>query len=85
MILTYFILQDENESMKRNATDENKADCTLVDQAVGVMFSAMRDEIRKTRKDAKLATLELRALKNGPERSVVFDFSFISFYSKDSC
>ncbi|VDO33971.1 unnamed protein product [Onchocerca flexuosa] len=62
-------LLDENESMKRNASDENKADCTLVDQAVGVMFSAMRDEIRKARKDAKLATLELRALKNGPESS----------------
>uniref|UniRef100_A0A915PJY4 Uncharacterized protein n=1 Tax=Setaria digitata TaxID=48799 RepID=A0A915PJY4_9BILA len=60
-------LLDENESMKRNASDENKADCTLVDHAVGVMFSAMRDEIRKARKDAKLATLELRALKNGPE------------------
>ncbi|EFO23457.2 hypothetical protein LOAG_05030 [Loa loa] len=62
-------LLDENESMKRNASDENKADCTFVDQAVGVMFSAMRDEIRKARKDAKLATLELRALKNGPESS----------------
>ncbi|CAG9535845.1 unnamed protein product [Cercopithifilaria johnstoni] len=62
-------LMDENESMKRNASDANKADCTLVDQAVGVMFSAMRDEIRKARKDAKLATLELRALKNGPESS----------------
>ncbi|KAL3998214.1 hypothetical protein ACH3XW_14130 [Acanthocheilonema viteae] len=62
-------LMDENESMKRNASDENKADCTLVDQAIGVMFSAMRDEIRKVRKDAKLATLELRALKNGPESS----------------
>uniref|UniRef100_A0A0R3RPP7 RAB6-interacting golgin n=1 Tax=Elaeophora elaphi TaxID=1147741 RepID=A0A0R3RPP7_9BILA len=62
-------LMDENESMKRNVSDENKADCTLVDQAVGVMFSAMRDEIRKARKDAKLATLELRALKNGPESS----------------
>ncbi|OZC12445.1 hypothetical protein X798_00076 [Onchocerca flexuosa] len=67
-------LLDENESMKRNASDENKADCTLVDQAVGVMFSAMRDEIRKARKDAKLATLELRALKNGPE----------SFFSSDA-
>ncbi|VDN82397.1 unnamed protein product [Brugia pahangi] len=64
-------LLDENESMKRNASDENKADCTLVDQAVGVMFSAMRDEIRKARKDAKLATLELRALKNGSERLAV--------------
>ncbi|VDM11785.1 unnamed protein product [Wuchereria bancrofti] len=62
-------LLDENESMKRNASDENKADCTLVDQAVGVMFSAMRDEIRKARKDAKLAILELRALKNGSESS----------------
>ncbi|VDK78705.1 unnamed protein product [Onchocerca ochengi] len=62
-------LLDENESMKRNASDENKADCTLVDQAVGVMFSAMRDEIRKAHKDAKLAKLELRALKNGPESS----------------
>lgn len=58
--------------MKRNSSDENKADCTLVDQAVGVMFSAMRDEIRKARKDAKLATLELRALKSGPERLAVF-------------
>ncbi|MCP9260321.1 Pre-mrna-splicing regulator wtap [Dirofilaria immitis] len=63
-------LLDENESMKRNSSDENKADCTLVDQSVGVMFSAMRDEIRKARKDAKLATLELRALKNGPERTI---------------
>lgn len=62
-------LLDENESMKRNASDENKADCSLVDQAVGVMFLAMRDEIRKVRKDAKLATLELRALKSGPESS----------------
>ncbi|VDK75158.1 unnamed protein product [Litomosoides sigmodontis] len=62
-------LMGENESMKRNVSEENKADCTLVDQAVGAMFSAMRDEIRKARKDAKLATLELRALKNGPESS----------------
>lgn len=66
--------------MKRNASDENKADCTLVDQAVGVMFSAMRDEIRKARKDAKLATFELRAFKNGPERLVV-----LLLYSKCSC
>lgn len=60
-------LMDENESMKRNASEENRADCTLVDHAVGVMFTAMRDEIRKARKDAKLATLELKALKNGPQ------------------
>ncbi|VDK30748.1 unnamed protein product [Gongylonema pulchrum] len=60
-------LMDENESMKRNASEENKSDCTLVDHAVGVMFAAMRDEIRKARKDARIAALELRSIKNGPE------------------
>lgn len=60
-------LMDENESMKRNSNEQNKADCTLVDHAVGVMFTAMRDEIRRARKNARLAALELRAVKNGSE------------------
>lgn len=53
--------------MKRNSNEQNKADCTLVDHAVGVMFTAMRDEIRRARKNARLAALELRAVKNGSE------------------
>ncbi|VDN03683.1 unnamed protein product [Thelazia callipaeda] len=64
-------LMEENEAMKRNAADENKANCVMVDHAVGMVFTAMREGIRKANKEAKLATLELRGRKHGRESSEV--------------
>uniref|UniRef100_A0A9J2PIQ4 Uncharacterized protein n=1 Tax=Ascaris lumbricoides TaxID=6252 RepID=A0A9J2PIQ4_ASCLU len=56
----------ESEWMHDKSGEGNKAEDSLMDHVIGAVFSAMRSELRNSRKEAKSAKLELRAIKGQP-------------------
>uniref|UniRef100_A0A915BXD0 Uncharacterized protein n=2 Tax=Parascaris univalens TaxID=6257 RepID=A0A915BXD0_PARUN len=56
----------ESEWMQDKSGESSKAEDSLMDHVIGVVFSAMRSELRNSRKEAKSAKLELRAIKGQP-------------------
>ncbi|VDM42979.1 unnamed protein product [Toxocara canis] len=53
----------EGDWMRDKSGEGSKAEDSVMDHAVGVVFAAMRSELRSARKEAKSAKLELRAIK----------------------
>ncbi|VDK44035.1 unnamed protein product [Anisakis simplex] len=57
------VMAERDWTHDKNAADVNKLDNAMMDHSIGVVFAAMRSELRASRKEAKSAKLELKSIK----------------------